>query len=142
MRTRIEAWRHTLYQIIYQANTPAGRDFDIALIMVILASVLTIVLDSVAGISQRYGEQLFALEWFFTIIFTVEYILRIFCIHRPVKYIVSFYGLIDLLSIVPSYISLFIPGSHYLQVIRIMRVLRVFRVLKLVRFILKTAVGT
>lgn len=135
MRTRIEILRHTLYQIIYQAHTPAGRGFDIALIIVILASVLTVVLDSVAEVSQRYGEQLFALEWFFTIIFTAEYMLRIFCIHRPFKYIVSFYGLIDLLSIVPSYISLFIPGSHYLQIIRILRVLRVFRVLKLVRFI-------
>jgi voltage-gated potassium channel len=135
VRTRIEAIRHTLYQVIYQSHTPAGKGFDIALMIVILASVLIIVLDSVAEISQQYGELLAAAEWLFTTLFTIEYILRIFCIHRPLKYIASFYGLIDLLSIVPSYISLFIPGSHYLQVIRIMRVLRVFRVLKLVRFI-------
>jgi voltage-gated potassium channel len=135
VRTRIEAIRHTLYQVIYQSHTPAGKGFDIALMIVILASVLIIVLDSVAEISQQYGELLAAAEWLFTTLFTIEYILRIFCIHRPLKYIASFYGIIDLLSIVPSYISLFIPGSHYLQVIRIMRVLRVFRVLKLVRFI-------
>lgn len=135
MRNRIETLRHNLYRIIYQSYTPAGRWFDIALIVCILASVLAIVLDSVADISLHYGELLFAAEWFFTAIFTVEYILRIFCIHRPSKYIISFYGIIDLLAILPSYFSLFIPGSHYLQVIRILRVLRVFRVLKLVRFI-------
>ncbi|WP_340122761.1 ion transporter [Methylobacter svalbardensis] len=134
-RTRIETFRHTLYQIIYQANTPAGKGFDIALMILILISVLTITLDSVADISQRYGEQLATAEWVFTTLFTVEYILRIFCIHRPIKYIISFYGLIDLLAIVPSYLGIFISDSHYLQVIRILRVLRIFRVLKLVRFI-------
>jgi len=135
MQNRIEMLRHTLYQIIYQSNTPAGRRFDITLIILILASVLTIMLDSVAEISHQYREQLFIAEWIFTILFTVEYILRIFIIHRPLKYMVSFYGLIDLFSIIPSYLSLFLPGSHYLQVIRIFRVLRVFRILKLVRFI-------
>ncbi|MDD1612822.1 MAG: ion transporter [Methylococcaceae bacterium] len=135
MRTRIEGWRHTLYQTIYQANTPAGKGFDITLIILILASVFTIMLDSVAEINQQYGDELYAAEWFFTILFTLEYILRIFCIHRPIKYIGSFFGIIDLMSIIPSYLSLFLPGAHYLLVIRIMRVLRVFRVLKLVRFI-------
>ena len=135
MRKRIERLRHTLYQIIYQSHTPAGRGFDIALIILILTSVLTIILDSVADISQQYGEQLVTAEWIFTALFTIEYVLRIFCIHRPFKYIASFYGLIDLLAILPSYISLFIPGSHYLQIVRILRVLRIFRVLKLVRFI-------
>ena len=135
MRNRIETWRHTLYAVIYQANTPAGRGFDIALIICILASVLTIVLDSVAEISQQHGELLFATEWVFTAIFTAEYILRIFCIPRPFKYVFSFYGVIDLLAILPSYFSLFMPGSQYLLVIRILRVLRIFRILKLVRFI-------
>lgn len=135
MQKRMESFRNSLYHVIYQANTPAGKGFDIALIILILASVLTIMLDSVAEISQRYGPQLAAAEWFFTIVFTVEYFLRIFCINRPLKYITSFFGLIDLLSIIPSYISLFLPGTHYLQVIRILRVLRIFRVLKLVRFI-------
>ncbi len=135
MRTRLEALRHTLYQIIYQSHTPAGRGFDIVLIILIMTSVLTIIFDSVAEISQQYGGLFVTAEWIFTTLFTIEYILRIFCIHRPFKYIFSFYGIIDLLAIVPSYISLFTPGSHYLQVIRILRVLRVFRVLKLVRFI-------
>lgn len=135
MRSRIETLRHRLYQIIYQSHTPAGRWFDIALIILILSSVLTIILDSVAEISLQYREQLVTAEWIFTALFTVEYALRIFSIHRPIKYIASFYGLIDLLAILPSYISLFLPGSHYLQVIRILRVLRIFRVLKLVRFI-------
>ncbi|MDD5275069.1 MAG: ion transporter [Methylovulum sp.] len=105
------------------------------MIALILASVLVIMLDSVAGISEQYKDLLFTVEWIFTLLFTVEYILRIFCLHRPILYIASFYGLIDFLSILPSYISLFIPGSHYLQIIRILRVLRIFRVLKLVRFI-------
>lgn len=135
MKTRIETLRHTLYQVIYQSHTPSGRGFDIALIILILASVLTIILDSVADISRQYGDQFVIAEWVFTTLFTIEYLLRIFCIHRPFKYILSFYGLIDLLAILPSYVSLIIPGSHYLQVIRILRVLRVFRVLKLVRFI-------
>ena len=135
MRKRIETLRHTLYQVIYQAHTPAGRGFDIVLIISIVVSVLTIILDSVTEINQHYKEQFFIIDWVFTILFTVEYLLRIFCIQRPVKYITSFYGLIDLLSIVPSYIGLFIPGSHYLQVIRILRVLRIFRVLKLVQYI-------
>jgi len=135
MRNRIETWRHTLYAVIYQANTPAGRGFDIALIICILASVLTIVLDSVAEINQKHGELLFTAEWVFTAIFTAEYILRIFCIPRPFKYVFSFYGVIDLLAILPSYFSLFMPGSQYLLVIRILRVLRIFRILKLVRFI-------
>jgi voltage-gated potassium channel len=135
IKTSIERWRHSLYQIIYQANTPAGRSFDIALMILILASVLTITLDSVAEINQKYGDELSAAEWLFTILFTLEYILRIFCIHKPIKYIGSFYGVIDLISILPSYLSLFLPGAHYLLVIRVLRVLRVFRVLKLVRFI-------
>lgn len=135
MRSRIETLRHNLYQIIYQSQTPAGRRFDIALIALIVASVLTIILDSVEEINRQYGIRLLAAEWLFTALFTVEYALRIFCNHKPGKYIFSFYGLIDLLSIIPSYISLFTPGAHYLQVIRILRVLRIFRVLKLVRFI-------
>jgi len=135
MRERIETLRHNLYQIIYQANTPAGKGFDIALIILIMLSVLTISLDSVAEFSRQYGELFITAEWVFTILFSIEYILRIFCIHRPFKYIFSFYGLIDLLSIIPSYLSLFIPGTHYLQIIRILRVLRIFRVLKLVQFI-------
>jgi len=135
MRSKLETLRHTLYQIIYQSHTPAGRGFDIALMVLILASVLIIILDSIEAISQHYGGLFFTAEWMITILFTIEYCLRIFSIHKPFKYVISFYGLIDLLSIIPSYLSLFIPGTHYLQIIRILRVLRIFRVLKLVRFI-------
>lgn len=135
MKESLKSLRLTLYQIIFQANTPAGKGFDIALIIFILASVLVIMLDSVAEINLRYRSQLLTAEWLFTALFSVEYIIRLLIVRRPVKYVVSFYGLIDLLSILPSYLSLLLPGSHYLQVIRILRVLRVFRILKLVRFI-------
>jgi voltage-gated potassium channel len=135
VRTRIETLPHILYHVIYQAHTPSGRWFDITLIISILVSVLTIVLESVTEINQQYGQLLFIIDWAFTILFTIEYILRIFCIHRQFKYIASFYGLIDLMSILPSYISLLIRGSRYLQVVRILRVLWIFRVLKLVQYI-------
>jgi voltage-gated potassium channel len=135
MRGRVETFRHELYVIIYRSDTPAGRWFDVGLIVCILASATVIVLDSVAEINRRHGDLLLTAEWIFTALFTLEYLLRIFCIHRPFKYISSFYGIIDLLAIAPSYLSLLVPGSHYLQVVRILRVLRVFRVLKLVRFI-------
>jgi voltage-gated potassium channel len=100
-----------------------------------LASAGTVIMDSVAEFNQRHGEFLRLAEWMFTIVFSVEYGLRIFCVQRPLSYIFSFYGLIDLLSIVPTYLSLFVPGTHYLQIIRILRILRIFRILKLVRFI-------
>jgi len=135
MRNRIETVRQNVYQVIYQTNTRAGRAFDICLIIAILTSVLIIVLDSVAGITEQYGELLFTAEWFFTVFFTLEYLLRIACINRPVKYIFSFYGIIDLLAIIPAYISFFIPGFHSFLIIRILRVLRIFRILKLVQFI-------
>ena len=135
MADRIESVRRELYIIIFQSHTPAGRWFDIGLILCVLTSSAIIIFDSVAEINQQYGEQLLLAEWCFTGLFTLEYLLRIFCTHRPSKYIFSFFGAIDLLAILPSYASLFLPGSHYLQIVRILRVLRIFRILKLVRFI-------
>jgi len=141
MRTRIPPvddraeWRRRLHEIIFEADTPAGRLFDIVLIASILCSVLAVMLDSVSGIRAVYGEQLYALEWFFTLLFTVEYLLRLFCIGRPLKYATSFFGLVDLLSIVPTYVSLMIPGSQYLLTIRILRILRIFRILKLAQYV-------
>lgn len=135
MNNSLKTFRLTLYRIIFHANTPASRGFDIALIFLILLSVLTIMLDSVEEFNQRYATAFIVAEWVFTILFTIEYFTRILIIRRPVMYIFSFYGLIDLLSILPSYLSLLLPGSHYLQIIRILRVLRVFRILKMVRFI-------
>ena len=127
-------WRDTLHEIIFGAETPAGKWFDILLIVCILASVLAVMLDSVAEVNNQYGSLLYSIEWFFTIIFTIEYILRLACVDRPQLYATSFFGIVDLLAIVPTYISLFIPGSEYFLVIRILRILRIFRVLKLVQY--------
>ncbi|UCD50959.1 MAG: ion transporter [Phycisphaerales bacterium] len=124
-------WRKTLFEIIFESDTPAGKWFDLALIVVILLSVLTVMLDSVSSIRARHGTLLQTLEWGFTIVFTIEYILRLLCVSRPIRYAVSFFGVVDLLAILPTYLSLLIHGSRYLAVVRVLRVLRIFRVLKL-----------
>ena len=124
-------WRDTVHEIIFEAETLRGKGFDVALIVLIALSVVVVMLDSVQGISVDYGRYLSAAEWTFTAIFTVEYLLRIVCVDRPTRYALSFFGIVDLLAIVPTYVSLFSPGSEYLVVIRALRVLRVFRVLKL-----------
>jgi voltage-gated potassium channel len=124
-------WRQVLFEIIFEAETPAGKWFDIVLIICISLSVLAVMLDSVSSVRARYGQLLYAVEWFFTILFTVEYILRLLCVRKPTRYAVSFFGIIDLLAILPTYTSLLIFGSRHLSVIRILRVLRIFRVLKL-----------
>ena len=127
-------WRDTLHEIIFEADTPAGKWFDILLIVSILTSVLAVMLDSVGEINKQFGSILYSIEWFFTIIFTVEYILRLICVDRPLFYAKSFFGIVDLLAIIPTYISILIPGSEYFLVIRILRILRIFRVLKLVQY--------
>lgn len=124
-------WRASLHEVIFEAETRAGRAFDVALICLILLSVLAVMLESLRGVRARYGAELYAVEWAFTIIFTVEYALRLLSVRRPLRYAASFFGIVDLLAIIPTYLSLLIPGSHYLLVIRILRLLRVFRVLKL-----------
>jgi voltage-gated potassium channel len=127
--------RRHLHEIIFEADTPAGRLFDFVLIACILCSVLAVMLDSVPEIRADYGKVLYALEWLFTLLFTLEYGLRLYSIGRPLKYAGSFFGLVDLLSIVPTYISLLIPGSQYLLTIRILRILRIFRILKLAQYV-------
>lgn len=127
--------RRRLYEIIFEHDTPAGRAFDLALIVTILLSVVAVMLDSVAWISQRYGSWLVAVEWFFTGLFTLEYVLRLYSAPKPLRYAFSFYGLVDFLAILPSYLSLLFPGSRFLLTIRVVRVLRIFRVLKLVQFV-------
>ncbi len=127
--------RQQLHEIIFEADTPAGKLFDVLLILSILISVVVVMLDTVAALHVSYGSVFFLLEWFFTLLFTVEYLLRLSCIGRPLKYSGSFYGIIDLLSILPSYVSLFLPAGKYFMVIRILRLLRVFRVLKLVQYV-------
>ncbi len=127
--------KHTLYLVIFGTDTPAGKRFDVILISAILMSVFALMLDSVEDISQAYRTLFLIIEWLFTLLFTIEYMVRIYCSPRPSRYIFSFYGLIDLVSVLPSYLSLFFPGANYLLVVRLFRVLRIFRVLKLVRYL-------
>ena len=110
--------RSKIYEIIFESDTPVGKGFDIILIFSILVSVFVVLLDSIAFYNERFGQLLYSLEWFFTILFTLEYFLRIYSIKKPVMYIRSFFGVIDLLSIIPTYISVFLPASRYLSVIR------------------------
>lgn len=124
-----------IYEIIFGYESRAGRLFDLVLICMILASVAAVMIDSVAEYNARFGEILYALEWFFTIVFTVEYLLRIYSSPHPRGYVTSFYGIIDLVSVLPTYIAFLFPASGYLIVVRILRVLRIFRVLKLFRYI-------
>lgn len=128
-------WRHTLHEIIFEADTPSGKAFDVLLIVSILLSVVAVMLDSIDPIRAQYGKLLYATEWFFTILFTIEYILRLLSVGKPLKYAVSFYGIVDLLAIIPTYISVFFPGTQYLLVIRILRILRIFRILKLAPYL-------
>jgi voltage-gated potassium channel len=129
------AWKQKIFEIIFEADTPNGKLFDVVLIGSIILSVLVVMLDSVTFIEQDYGTVLYVLEWVFTILFSIEYVLRIICVRNKAKYIFSFYGIIDLLSIIPTYLSIIIPGSQYFLVIRSLRILRIFRVLKLVQYI-------
>jgi voltage-gated potassium channel len=123
-----------LHEIIFEADTPAGKAFDIGLMGTIILSVLVVMLESVASIRQHYGPALWTLEWSFTIAFTLEYLLRLSCVGQPLRYARSFYGVVDVLAILPTYVSLVVPGTHYLLVIRTLRILRVFRVFKLVQY--------
>jgi len=132
--------RKVLFEVIFEADTPAGKLYDVALIVCILLSVIVVMLDSVASIRTNHHSMLLAFEWIFTILFTIEYILRLFCVGKPVRYAISFFGIIDLLAILPTYMSLFIVGTRYLSVIRILRVLRIFRVLKLGHHVKEAAV--
>ena len=127
--------RKALYQVIFESDTPAGKWFDIILIISILLSVVVVMLDSVRRINVVYGSWLYGLEWFFTILFSIEYVLRLYCAKHPLIYAASFYGIVDFLSILPTYASVIVPGSRYLIVIRILRVLRIFRILKLVQYV-------
>jgi len=130
-------WRHRLHEIIFEADTRAGKAFDVILILSIIISVVVVMLDSVAYYRNLYGAWFYRIEWFFTILFTVEYLFRIFTVERARGYIFSFYGLVDLFSILPTYISVLLPGSQYFLVIRILRVLRVFRVLKFTQYLIE-----
>jgi voltage-gated potassium channel len=127
--------RSELYRIIFGTDTPAGQRFDLILIYSILVSVLAVILDTVDALNVRFASGFFFIEWFFTGLFTLEYVLRIYCSPNRLKYLFSFYGVVDLISIIPSYLGLIISGAQYLLIIRLLRVLRIFRVLKLVRYL-------
>jgi voltage-gated potassium channel len=129
------ARRQHVYTVIFGHETRAGRLFDELLIVAILASVLVIMLESVASIRTEYGGLLRGAEWFFTLLFTVEYATRLWCVRRPLVYARSFLGIIDMLAVLPTYVSVLFPGGQVLTVVRILRVLRVFRILKLGRFV-------
>jgi len=128
-------WRAKVHEIIYEADTPAGKLFDIVLLIAILASILLVMLESIESLDQKYHPFFNISEWIITILFSIEYILRIISVKKPIKYITSFYGVIDLLSTIPKYLSLIFVGTHALVAFRAIRLLRIFRILKLVRFL-------
>ena len=128
-------WKNRLHQIIYEADTSAGKWFDIILIITIIISIVLVMLESVAAIDAKYHKLLNISEWIITILFTIEYLLRIITIKKPTTYIFSFYGIIDLLATIPKYISLIFVGTHALVALRALRLLRVFRILKLGRYL-------
>jgi len=123
-----------LHEIIFEADTPEGKLFDILLLIFILGSIVVVMLESVEPISDKYLGLFVVLEWIFTIFFTIEYIIRLYITRKPIKYATSFFGVIDLLSILPAYLNFFFPGLHYFVVIRSLRLLRVFRIFKLFHF--------
>ena len=127
-------WRSHLYEIIFGTETPAGKTFDVLLIWSIIFSIVIVILESVHSIRSIYGGILYGLEWFFTILFTIEYILRLISVKRRLGYATSFFGVVDLLSILPTYLSIFFPGSQSLLTIRTLRLLRIFRVFKLTHY--------
>jgi voltage-gated potassium channel len=131
----VAKWRRTLHEIIFEADTPIGKAFDIALIYAILISVLIVLLDSINSFHGKYGAYIALGEWFFTLLFTTEYICRIVAVRAPKRYIFSFFGIVDLLSILPTYLSIILPGTHVLIVVRALRLLRLFRVLKMARYV-------
>ena len=132
---RKKGWRERLFTVVFEADTPAGKAFDIVLLALIAASVFVVMTESIPSVQSRFGRGLKVAEWCITALFTVEYLLRLAIVKKPVRYATSFYGVIDLLSILPSYLGLLIPDTELLLVIRALRLMRIFRVFKLSPFI-------
>ncbi len=128
-------WRLKAYAVIFESDTRAGRLFDLALIVAILASVAVVILDSVSSVHSEHQDLLRGLEWFFTILFTVEYAARLLCVKRPVRYAKSAFGIIDLLALLPTYLAILVPGLFALVDVRVLRLLRIFRILKLTAYV-------
>jgi len=127
--------KERLHEIIFEADTPAGKWFDIILLIMILLSVVVVMLESVPSLGDGFRKTFYVLEWIFTIFFTLEYILRLYSVYKPIKYATSFFGIIDLASILPTYLSVFFPGSQSLIIIRALRLMRVFRIFKMINFL-------
>lgn len=127
--------KHHLYVIIFGTHTPAGRAFDISLIVAILASLLVLILESIPNVMSEWSQQLRYIEYTFTALFTLEYLLRLYCSPKPKSYATSFYGVVDLLAILPTYLAIIFPGASFMGVVRLLRVMRIFRILKLVRYL-------
>lgn len=134
-KSELKPWQKKVHEIIFEADTTAGKAFDVGLLIAIIISIVVVMLESVPSLSAKYHDVFYIIEWVFTVFFTIEYLARISSIGRPSRYILSFYGIIDLLSILPTYLGLFIVGSQSLMVIRAVRLLRIFRILKLARFV-------
>ncbi len=128
------ALKEKIYKVIFEADTRAGKIFDVLLLVVIVISVIAVMLESMTGIEVQYGNLLYIIEWVITICFTLEYLLRIWVARKSIKYMISFYGVIDLLAILPSYLGIFFAGAHGLMIIRTLRLLRIFRLFKLTRY--------
>lgn len=131
----LKKWRHKLHEIIYEADTPLGKAFDIILLVLIILSVILVMLESVPEVDAKYHEWLNIGEWIITIFFSIEYIARIITVKKPSKYIFSFYGIIDFISTIPLYLSMILTGSNYLLTVRSLRLLRIFRILKITRYV-------
>ena len=132
--TALQGWRLRLYTIIFEADTRAGRWFDVALIVLILASVAVVVADSVPALQARWHQVFWAAEWVFTLLFTIEYVARLLCVRQPLRYATSFFGIVDLLALLPTYLALLLPEAHVLIDVRVLRLLRIFRVFKLTAY--------
>lgn len=130
-----KTWQERLHETIYESNTPAGKAFDVALLCVIVASIVVVMLDSIQSLRDQYGYFFLVLEWVFTILFTIEYILRLICLRKPMRYVTSALGIIDLLAIIPSFLSILFAGAQSLLVLRALRLLRVFRIFRLSHFL-------
>nr|WP_205743597.1 ion transporter [Halomonas alimentaria] len=130
-----EGLRTRVFQIIFESDTPLAKGFDIALIVAILASVLVVMLESIESLRADYGTLFFWLEWGFTIAFTLELAARLYCLERPLQYLKSFYGMVDLIAILPTWLALLLPGAQTLVMVRLLRTLRIFRVLRLMEFV-------
>ena len=136
----MRGWRQRLHEVVFEADTRAGRAFDLGLLVAILLSVLAVLLESEPEIRRQYGSALHAVEWVFTGLFTIEYGLRLLCVERPARYARSFFGVVDALALVPTYLALVVPETQSFLVIRAIRMLRIFRILKLARFLAEAEV--